>query len=315
MAASPPSVSVIIATYNWSNVLPYSIGSVLRQTVADFELLVVGDGCTDDSEAVVQRVGDPRVQWINLPTHMGHQSGPNNEGLRRARGEFIAYLGHDDLWLPHHLFCLTSALKTGADLAYAITEAVGPEGSFVRPDPPTLQYRPGAWIPPTCVVHRRSLTDDLGGWRNYRELRIGPDSELWLRAYSAGYRFAFVPRLTAVKFPAGWRRDVYKIRPHHEQAAWSGRIRNEDDFEMVELARMLLAVQHALLSTGQQIGQAKPYRLLLQDFFRETRRRIRRRLSLIRGRIARLHPHRRRTHVIEAHRRFKGLDRTPENDP
>jgi cellulose synthase/poly-beta-1,6-N-acetylglucosamine synthase-like glycosyltransferase len=45
-----PQVSVIIATYNWSSVLPYSIGSVLRQSVQDFEILVVGDGCTDDSE-------------------------------------------------------------------------------------------------------------------------------------------------------------------------------------------------------------------------------------------------------------------------
>ena len=98
-----PRVTVIMATYNWSAVLPYSIGSVLRQTFTDFELLVIGDGCTDDSEQVVTSIGDPRVHWINLPRNTRHQSGPNNEGLARARGEFIAYLGHDDLWLPHHL--------------------------------------------------------------------------------------------------------------------------------------------------------------------------------------------------------------------
>src|SRR5262249_29306735 len=45
-----PQVTVIIPTYNWSAVLPYSIGSALRQTFSDFELLVIGDGCTDDSE-------------------------------------------------------------------------------------------------------------------------------------------------------------------------------------------------------------------------------------------------------------------------
>src|SRR5215210_8057805 len=98
----PPRVTVVIATYNWSTVLPYSIGSVLDQTFTDFELLVVGDGCTDDSERVVAEIRDPRVRWIDIaPT--GHQSGPNNEGLRQARGELIAYLGHDDLWMPHHL--------------------------------------------------------------------------------------------------------------------------------------------------------------------------------------------------------------------
>ena len=111
-----PSVTVIIPTCNWGSVLPYSIGSVLRQTFTDFE----GDGCTDESEAVVRGVGDPRVKWINLATNTGHHSEPNNEGLRQARGQYIAYLGHDDLWLPHHLSCLISALKQGADLAYGI---------------------------------------------------------------------------------------------------------------------------------------------------------------------------------------------------
>src|SRR6266436_1644596 len=133
-----PSVTVIIATYHWSSVLPYSIGSVLRQTFTDFEVLVVGDGCTDESEAVVRGVGDPRVKWINLPTNTGHQSEPNNEGLRQARGQFIAYLGHDDLWLPHHLSCLISALKQGADLAYGLNLYVtgGSDSHALRLAPP-----------------------------------------------------------------------------------------------------------------------------------------------------------------------------------
>ena len=85
-----PRVSVIMATYNWSTVLPYSIGSVLDQTFRDFELLVIGDDCTDDSEAVVVAIGDARVRWINLPARAGHQFGPNNEGLRQAAGDVIA---------------------------------------------------------------------------------------------------------------------------------------------------------------------------------------------------------------------------------
>jgi len=84
--AASPCVTVIIPTYNWSRVLPYSIGSVLRQTFADFELLVVGDGCTDDSEQVVTAIPDPRLRWINLPVNDGHQFAPNNEGLLQARG-------------------------------------------------------------------------------------------------------------------------------------------------------------------------------------------------------------------------------------
>jgi len=67
-------VTVLLPTYNWSNVLRYAIASVLRQTFTDFELLVIGDGCTDDSEAVTAEAGDPRVRWINLPANSGHQS-------------------------------------------------------------------------------------------------------------------------------------------------------------------------------------------------------------------------------------------------
>jgi GT2 family glycosyltransferase len=125
-----PRVSVIIPTYNWSTVLPYAINSVLAQTMRDFELIVVGDACTDDSEQVVAAIKDPRVRWINLAVNTGHQFGPNNRGLQEARGEFIAYLGHDDLWLPRHLQCITDALdKTGAAIAHSLVMSILPDGT------------------------------------------------------------------------------------------------------------------------------------------------------------------------------------------
>lgn len=111
-----PGITVIIPTYNWATVLPFSIGSVLGQTRADFEILVIGDGCTDESAAVVAAIRDRRVQWVNLPSNTGHQAGPNTEGLHRARGKYIAYLGHDDLWLPRHLELLVGALERTSTL-------------------------------------------------------------------------------------------------------------------------------------------------------------------------------------------------------
>ena len=68
-----PRVTVVMATYNWATVLPYSIASILDQTFTDFELLVIGDGCTGDSAEVVAGFDDPRVQWHNLPSNAGHQ--------------------------------------------------------------------------------------------------------------------------------------------------------------------------------------------------------------------------------------------------
>jgi glycosyltransferase involved in cell wall biosynthesis len=224
-----PRVSVVIPTYNWSSVLPHSIGSVLDQSFTDFEVLVVGDGCTDDSEQVVRGIGDPRVQWVNTERH-GHQSGPNNEGIRRARGEYIAYLGHDDLWLPHHLAVLVEALDAGADVAHSAVAQYGPEG---HPAAGTLL--------PTGVVHRRSMIDKIGGWRDYRTIALVPEMDLWERARAAGLRFTFVQRLTAIKLPASIRRGVYRERPSHEQAAWLARIRSEPDLEMRVLVGMAMA--------------------------------------------------------------------------
>ncbi len=96
--AGVPLVSIITATYNRSNVLCYAIDSVLRQTVTDWELLVIGDACTDDTEQIVAAIGDPRVRFFNLEKNVGEQSGPNNAGVRLAHGKSLAFLNHDDLW-------------------------------------------------------------------------------------------------------------------------------------------------------------------------------------------------------------------------
>jgi glycosyltransferase involved in cell wall biosynthesis len=293
--AVSPRVSVVIATYNWSSVLPYSIGTVLRQTMTDFELLVVGDGCTDDSEQVVANIGDPRVRWINLPANTGHQSGPNNEGLRQARGEFIAYLGHDDLWLPHHLEAHVEALdRSGAAMTHSLLLWLDPDDRELWPALPQPEAR--LWGPPSCTVHRRSVTEALSGWRDYRDVVDPPEVDLWRRAQDAGYEFRFVPRLTAIKFPASMRRGVYRSKPSHEQAAWSARIASEPDLEATLLVGM---------TAGRRAARRLTYRELLRQLAAETVIRVRRRLT---GRSKLLAAFSSRKGAqIDAIRRFKGL--------
>lgn len=287
MAVVPPRVSVVIATYNWSSVLAHAIGSVLGQTCDDFELLVVGDGCTDDSESVVTRIGDPRVRWVNLPVNSGHQSTPNNEGLRLASGEVIAYLGHDDLWLPHHLEAGLRALDTsGAEVSYSLVACVGPEGRFVAPSLPQPTRR--LYSPPSGMMHRRSVTDRIGGWRSYRQLRTTPDVDLWQRAAAAGCAFTAVPRLTALKFPASWRKNVYRIRPSHEQAEWLSRIAADVHLEQRVLVEALVAERPGAVS----------YRQLVRQLASETIARLTRPSVL---------PWRRRGGNVDAARAFKGL--------
>src|SRR3954467_10617820 len=114
-----PAISGVIATYNRSGVLRYAVESVLRQTFTAWELIVVGDACTDDTAEVMAGYveADPRVRFVNLERNWGEQSAPNNVGRSLARAPLIAYLSHDDLWLPHHLkACREAMAATRADL-------------------------------------------------------------------------------------------------------------------------------------------------------------------------------------------------------
>ena len=228
-----PRVTVVMPTYNWATVLPYSIGSALDQTYRDFELLVIGDGCTDESADVVARIGDARVQWHNLASNHGHQYAADNEGLARASGEIIAYLGHDDLWLPRHLEVLVGAIDGGARIAYTTTLLVAPDEAPTAWPPAHALYDPKHWIPPTSLAHERELAVQVGQWRAPRETGIyDPDTDLWQRMAAVAGPPDRVRRVTCVKFPAAKRRDVYRDRPHHEQEAWLHRIRTYDDPEV-----------------------------------------------------------------------------------
>jgi glycosyltransferase involved in cell wall biosynthesis len=232
-----PRVTVIIATYNWAPVLPYSIGSVLDQTFTDFELLVVGDGCTDESGDVVAAVDDERVSWHNLAVNAGHQSAPNNEGIHQARGSVIAYLGHDDLWLPHHLETLVAAIESGATIAHATSLRPEVDGSLRVVPINDWSWTPGRWVAPTAMVHDRDLATDAGEWRMPHQTgKLDPEADLLERMANIGGSPRWVHRLTCVKFSAASRRDVYKTRPFHEQAEWLERIRGAEDPEADLLA-------------------------------------------------------------------------------
>jgi glycosyltransferase involved in cell wall biosynthesis len=234
-----PLVSVVLSTYNWSSVLRYSVRSVLRQTYPNLELLVIGDGCTDDSEQVVASVGDERVRWHNLDTNSGSQATPNNVGLEMARGEYIAYQGHDDIWHPRHLATMLAHLQAAdAEIGHSMAEVIGPPGTKVRYLRGLFDHQGmpmGWWIPPTSIVHRTELGRRIGGWRTWEE-GVTPDSDFVDRAREAGTRMISVRALTAFKFPSAYRPNVYRERPSHEQAGYTRRIERERLFVERELA-------------------------------------------------------------------------------
>jgi len=225
-------VTVLIPTFNWSSVLPYSIASVQDQTFGEFELLVVGDGCTDDSKQVVEHLAatDQRLRWLNLVHGTGHQAGPNNEGLRHSRGELIAYLGHDDLWFPRHLEGLVAAIDRGSMVAYSSVLMVNPgQAPFVYP--PRGQTG-GEWLPPCSMMIRADALWKVGGWRFASQTgTVDPETDLIRRLAQRFGPPTALPTVSAIKLPASYRRDVYRTRPCHEQARWLERIRAAPDNE------------------------------------------------------------------------------------
>lgn len=103
------TVSVVIPTYNRANVLPRAIDSVLEQTHDDFEVIVVDDGSTDNTEEIVKTYADDRVRYIPFDSNKGANAA-RNEGIRQANGEYISFLDSDDEFTETHIEKVLSVL-------------------------------------------------------------------------------------------------------------------------------------------------------------------------------------------------------------
>lgn len=99
---SEPPVSVVITTYNRCELVGDAIESVLAQTYSDFELFVVDDASTDDTQAVVESYDDDRLTYVRHETNR-HLSAARNTGIERANGEYVAFLDDDDEWVETKL--------------------------------------------------------------------------------------------------------------------------------------------------------------------------------------------------------------------
>lgn len=243
-----PAITVVIPTYNWSAALRCAITSVLLQTEQNFEVLVVGDGCTDDSEAVVAEFNDPRIRWHNLDRNYGSQWVANNYGNEHAAADWIAYLGHDDIWYPTHLEAvLRTAAQSGADVVTSILALYGPPESGVRGLAGAFasgSYSSNDFVPPSAFAHARSIYGDGVKWCDPASVTLPMDALFMNQAVLAAKRFASTRELTSFKFNAAWRRDSYKIKTVTEQERMLARIR-QGDFRQEEFVGMMEAVAGA----------------------------------------------------------------------
>jgi glycosyltransferase involved in cell wall biosynthesis len=228
-----PRFSVLLPTHNRSDLLRLAISSVLSQTDGDFELLIVGDGCTDNSAEMVASLNDARIRWFDLPKapHFGYAN--RNIALKEAVGEYVAYVTDDDLVFPDHLALLASALEnSGAEWIYNRPLWVTTDGivvpfasNLLNSDELELFLTVGNHIPSTCVLHRRSCIEKYGYWPE--DVPSAGDWRYWIRIIEGGRRtnLDYCPIPSSLHFNALWKTtpdtQTHQVTVAHEIAAKS----------------------------------------------------------------------------------------------
>jgi glycosyltransferase involved in cell wall biosynthesis len=191
------TVSVVIPAYNAARFIGGAIESVLAQTYADYEVIVVDDGSRDQTADVVSGFGQ-RVRLI-AQANAG-ASAARNRGVREAAGSWIAFLDSDDEWQPSHLEVLLARAASApeAHLVYGGKITVDQHGEVV----PWKPSFPSGWIfgdlvedcliTTSTIIVRSATLRGLGGFAEKPEFRVAEDWDLYLRL-AASHQIAAAP--------------------------------------------------------------------------------------------------------------------------
>jgi glycosyltransferase involved in cell wall biosynthesis len=218
--AEAPAVSVVIPAYNAAWCVAKAIDSVLAQEGAGYEIVVVDDGSTDDTPAVLAHYGD--AVRVVRQRNQG-LSAARNAGIRAARGEFVAFLDADDWWLPGKLGKQMELMRTRPEVGFSSTAArvEDPEGRLLN-----LWAAPqwqGAFVvhlfgsnadvagSGSAVVARRALFERVGGFDE--TLRSLEDIDMWMRlAAVTDYACLDEPLVVILKRPGSMSRNLEMMR-------------------------------------------------------------------------------------------------------
>lgn len=130
-----PKVSIIVPTYNRSDLIKDTIDSILNQQFSDFELIVVSNGSNDNTQDIVQSYGDNRVHFI-LQEGSGSPASPRNNGVRHAKGKYVAFCDDDDIWMQDKLSKQYEFMENNPEFGacYTKMKRFNDEGIWINPD-------------------------------------------------------------------------------------------------------------------------------------------------------------------------------------
>jgi glycosyltransferase involved in cell wall biosynthesis len=237
-----PTISVVIPVYNRFNLLMNVVESVLAQTLPVSEIILVDDGSTDDTPERLPRYIADNARWRQKVVYFRQenqgQSAANNNGIAKAKGEWLAFNANDDLWLPQKLEWQFRALEQFRDCGVCFTdgwfmndpnmkmtlfqlagkqhnESIGviPEPlKYVLEKAPVVGLHP-IWV--QTLVARSDLVRRVGGFDT--QLRYGEDEDLVFRlACETGFCFVGMPMVIVDRTPRE-KRHVGAARDWHKQ--------------------------------------------------------------------------------------------------
>jgi glycosyltransferase involved in cell wall biosynthesis len=193
MAARPvpieslPLVSAVVTTYNYGRYLAGAVEGVLAQTYRNVEVVVVDDGSTDDTAAVVAQFADRGVRYVYQDN--SGAAAARNRGLAETAGPLVAFCDADDVWMPEKLTVQLTHLSRHPDIAlvsshaYACDESLRPLSVVhaARGDSEDVFEQllvRNVVLNPTCVLARRDALEEVGG---FSDLDRWEDWDTWLK--------------------------------------------------------------------------------------------------------------------------------------
>ncbi len=219
-------VSIIIPVYNRSSLLKRALDSLYNQTVAEYEIIVVDDGSTDNT-AEMLRLFFPEINYI-YQSNQG-VSAARNKGLEHAKGDWLAFLDSDDEWLPGKLETQINALQLESEFKVCHTEELWVRNG-IRVNQMQKHKKTGGWIfrqclplcamSPSSILIHRSVFDAVGSFDT--TLPACEDYDLWLRI-TAKYPVLYIEEPQIIKYGGHqdqlskkyWGMDRFRIQALH----------------------------------------------------------------------------------------------------
>jgi len=196
MMDTAPQISVVIPAYNSVNTIGTTLRSVLSQTVAPCEIIVVDDGSRDETVAFVTE-HFPQIRIVSQPN--GGPASARNHGVRLAQGDWIALLDADDAWLPEKLE--RQIAKIAPDVGVIHTHTVGDKGKNDR-DLDFEELWIHNYIGTSTVLVNKAVFEAVGGFNEDRILIGVEDYNLWMKISANGNRIVTVREELAFYTPA-----------------------------------------------------------------------------------------------------------------